>query len=111
MKHIMFAIHDAKAHAYLPPFILHRIEMAQRVFKDCINDPTHQFSKNPADYTLFTIGTFDDNTANIKTEKMTKSLGNGIEFIENPFDPDQEDLDFNAFSEPQKSNSEEKPNA
>ncbi len=82
MKHMMFAIHDSKARAYLPPFIMHRKEMAMRVFADCVNDyPNHQFSKNPADYTLFLIGTFDDNTAKHEQEKLNLSLGNGVEFV------------------------------
>ena len=80
MKHEMFAIFDSKAHAYLPPFIMHQKEMAIRVFADCINDLGHQFGKNPGDYTLFHIGEFDDNKGTVKTQ-LNISLANGVELI------------------------------
>lgn len=91
MKHEMFAIFDSKAHAYLPPFIIHQKEMAVRIFADCVNDNSHQFGKNPADYTLFHIGEFDDNSAKIKSILNT-ALANGLELIDTPFAPDQADL-------------------
>lgn len=88
----MFSIFDEKAKAYLPPFILHRPEMAVRIFSDCINDPTHQFAKNPGDYTLFQIGNFLDTTAVVVPDKIQMSLGNGIQFMKLPFDDDQQQL-------------------
>lgn len=94
MKHQIFCIHDNKAQAYLPPFIMHRNDMAVRVFADCINSDEHQFGKNPGDYTLFNIGEFDDNKALIKPRTII-SLGNGVEFITHFTDPDQEQLNFN----------------
>ena len=81
MKHEMFAIYDSKAHAYLPPFIMHQTEMALRVFGDCINDLEHQFGKNPGDYTLFHIGEYDDNKGKVTTQKLNISLANGVELI------------------------------
>lgn len=57
MMQKIFTIYDSKAHAYLPPFFLPEAGMAVRVFSDCVNDKSHQFSKHPGDYTLFQIGT------------------------------------------------------
>jgi hypothetical protein len=76
----IFAIHDSKAHAFLPPFYFHHTEQAQRTFSDTIHDDTHMFSKHPADYTLFHLGTFDDEGAQIDTITPI-SLGNGLEFL------------------------------
>lgn len=87
MIHQLFAIHDSKAQAYLPPFIIHKNDMALRVFADCINDRNHQFGKNPADYTLFNIGEFDDNKGAV-TKGLNISLANGVELI-NPETADQ----------------------
>ena len=70
---------------------MHQNEMAIRVFSDCVNDRGHQFGKNPADYTLFNIGAFDDNKATVKTQNPIFSLANGLELI-TPFDPDQQQL-------------------
>lgn len=81
MIHNIFVIHDSKAQAYLPPFIMHQKEMAKRLFSDAINDKNTQFYNHPEDYTLFFIGLYDDNTAQISTEKTPKSLGLGIEFV------------------------------
>ena len=81
MKHYLFAVHDSKARAYLPPFIMHQKDMAIRVFADCINNTEHQFGKNPGDYTLFTIGHYLDTTGEIISDKIQTSLGNGTQFV------------------------------
>lgn len=60
MIHKMYCIHDTKAKAFLPPFILPTEGMAVRTFADCINSDTHQFGAHPEDYGLFFLGEFDD---------------------------------------------------
>lgn len=65
MKHLIFSIYDQKAKAYLPPFFLPNAPMAERVFGDCVNSESHQFAQHPEDYTLFTLGSFDDNNGEI----------------------------------------------
>ena len=90
MLQLIFAIHDGKAEAYLPPFYMHHEGQATRVFQDCINSKKHQFSHHPADYTIFQIGTYNDANAEINSH-APKSLGNGVEFIKIP--PAQEYLD------------------
>lgn len=80
MKQIIFAIHDGKAMAYLPPFFLHSEGMAKRSFGDCIADENHQFGKHPEDYTLFKIGEFDDARGVIIGHGHI-SLGNGTEYL------------------------------
>lgn len=89
MKHKIFTIFDAKAKAYLPPFFLPEEAQAVRVFTDCVNDPKHAFSLHPADYTLFTLGAWADNTAQIITNETPISLGVGIEYVKQ--------MNFSAF--------------
>lgn len=91
MIHKIFTIYDEKAKAYLPPFFLPQEGMAVRTFKDCINSDTHQFGANPHDYTLFTLGHWDDNTAEINILGRSQALGNGVEF-KNPPQPDLYDV-------------------
>ncbi len=67
MKYHIFAIYDAKALAYLPPFVLPEIGMALRVFSDMVNSPEHQFGKHPEDYNLYEIGMYHDHNAQIET--------------------------------------------
>jgi len=87
MKHHIFTVFDSKAKAYLTPFFLHEDGMAIRVFSDCINDKTHMFGKHPEDYTLFNIGSWNDDKAKFLTNNPI-SLGNGLEFktFETPMD-------------------------
>jgi hypothetical protein len=81
----MYCIHDSKAQAYLPPFFFHRDGQATRVFANCVNNEEHTFAINPADYTLFKVGSFDDSNALIKVNQSNTpiSLGNGVEFLGN----------------------------
>lgn len=81
MKYIVFSVHDSKAEAFLPPWILPKRAQALRIFTDCINSADHQFGQNPADYTLFVLGEWDDHTGDYDTSQLKYSLGNGVEFI------------------------------
>jgi len=78
MLHHVFSVYDEKAEAYLPVFQLPTSPMATRIFGECVNSREHQFGKHPGDYTLFVVGTFDDETGEITTTK--KTLGNGLDF-------------------------------
>lgn len=83
MIHKQFSIYDSGAQAYLPPFILPRDEMAQRTFGDCCNSKEHQFGAHPEDYTLFRLGTWDDETAIFTPEPNgPQTLGNGVEYVQ-----------------------------
>lgn len=81
MKHKMFVIYDSKANAYMTPWFLHQDAMAQRAFSDCVNDQNHNFGKHPEDYTLFQIGQFDDQTAELNINEKPKTFGNGLTYI------------------------------
>ena len=82
MIHHVFTVHDVKAQAYLPPFILPKREMAIRTFSDCVNSDSHQFAAHPEDYTLFELGFFDDETALYNLRNAPQSLGNGVDFVQ-----------------------------
>lgn len=75
----IFSIFDSKAEAYITPFFLPNTALAVRAFANCVNSDTHQFGTNPADYTLFLIGDFNDNDAEL-IPCVPRSLGNGLEF-------------------------------
>lgn len=92
MIYHVFSIYDEKAEAFLPPFILPKEAQALRVFSDCVNSNDHQFGANPADYTLFRLGTFDDATAQFLLERTKQPLGNGVEFRkpDHPISPELE---------------------
>lgn len=92
MRHEIFAVYDEKAKAFLPPFFLPEIGMAKRVFGDCVNSSDHQFGKHPSDYTLFHMGEWLDHEGQILPFESRRSLGNGVEYKQQPEDSDQFDL-------------------
>ena len=94
MIHKIFTIYDNKAMAYLPPFFLHRTEMALRTFSDCVNSKDHQFGRHPADYNIFELGTYDDEHAKITEYTAPKNLGNGLEYTKQEIDEEQNLLEL-----------------
>lgn len=81
MKHKVFAIYDDKAKAYLPPFFMHTVGMAVRVFADCVNTADHAFNRHPGDYTLFEIGEFDDVRGVIDGHTELTLIANGLQYF------------------------------
>ena len=77
----IFAIYDSKAESFTNPVYLNSTGLAVRTFSDSVQDPESQFAKHPADYTLFELGTYDDQTAEFKLLSTPKSLFIAIEFI------------------------------
>ena len=81
MIYYVFSVHDSKAEAFLPPFILPKEAQALRLFSDCINSDSHQFGQNPEDYSLFRLGTFNDEDGQYLLERTQHCLGNGVSFL------------------------------
>ena len=78
--------------------------MAIRVFGDCIDSDSHQFSKHPEDYTLFNLGTWDDNTAIYEPcGNGPQVIGNGVEFVR-PHSPELTNGKTSLSSTPTLSN-------
>lgn len=79
--HKVFTIYDCKAEMYLPPFYFKTAGQATRAFEESCNDPQHQFHKHPEDYTLFELGTYDDNSAVFEIGATPYALGKALEYI------------------------------
>lgn len=65
----IFAVHDVKAEAYFQPFLMQSKGLAIRWFRECAQNKEHAFGKNPEDYTLFEVGTWDDSNC-VYDQKM-----------------------------------------
>lgn len=76
----MFTVFDSKAEAYLPPFFMNSKGVAIRSFSDTVNDPSSQFNKHPADFTLFELGEYNEQDATFKIHTAKISLGSANEF-------------------------------
>ena len=80
MKLKLFACHDSKAGAFMQPFFFQATGQAIRAFSDTVNDPKTQLNRHPADFTLFELGTFDDQTGEVETIKPL-NLGVALSFL------------------------------
>jgi len=65
MKNI-YVLHDSKAKMYHTPFYMVNDDACLRTMVDMVNNQENEVSKFPEDFTLFNIGTFDEETANIE---------------------------------------------
>lgn len=74
----IYAVLDCKAEAYLQPIFAPTNAVAKRIFIEAALDQNHNFHKYAADYTLFEIGKFDEETANI-TAIPPNNLGNALQ--------------------------------
>ncbi len=72
MQHGYYAVYDNKAERYYSPMLFRSDLEALRVFNDCIEDPNHQFGKNPEDYSIWKIALWDEETGEIDKQKPTK---------------------------------------
>lgn len=63
MKTEIYAIYDSKAQIYNKPFHMVNEAVALRTAKDLAFDPQSEIYKNPADYIMFFLGYYDDQSA------------------------------------------------
>jgi len=76
----MFTVYDSKAEAYMQPFFAKSTGEALRSFSDTCQDKNHIFSKHPEDFTLFELGTWDEQNSEFVIYESKKSLGTAIEY-------------------------------
>lgn len=60
-----YAIYDKATNAYMRPFVLQSDGQALRMFTDEAVKADSDISKHPEDYSIFRIGSWDDNTGEI----------------------------------------------
>lgn len=76
----IFSVYDSKASAYIQPFFATTDAVAIRMFEEAISDPNHQFNKWAGDYTLFSLGEWDENTGSIFAFDTPYNLGTALTF-------------------------------
>lgn len=79
MKIIAFSIHDSKAAAFIQPFFCPTVAVGIRSYQQAANDPDTMFARFPGDYTLFEIGTFDQETGTL--EQLEHPINHGLALI------------------------------
>lgn len=72
----VYTLHDRVADTYTPPFYASNDEEAIRSVRyQLYSSPTSQLSVFSADYALMLIGSFDDQTGQLRPREDLKSLG------------------------------------
>jgi hypothetical protein len=78
----MFAVYDSKAEQYLAPFNATTLGLAERLFTDMVNTEGHQFNRHPEDYTLYKVGTWESETAELMSTEVSV-IANGLQVASN----------------------------
>lgn len=68
MKIGQYSVYDRLAQIFSQPTNILNDDIAVRVMRDCVKDKTHDYGKNPLDYSLYRVGTFDNVTGEINSE-------------------------------------------
>lgn len=76
-----FSVFDSKSESYLQPFFSQTTGTAIRSFESAANDHNHQFAAYAADYTLFEIGSFEENSGSYQSLKSHVNLGTALSYI------------------------------
>jgi len=72
-------VYDSKTGIYAQPNFMPTVQSAQRMWPEAALDPNTQIGKYPSDFTLFHVGTYDDETAKFTNLPAPVSLGTALE--------------------------------
>ncbi len=81
----IYSVWDSKADAYIQPFFATNDAVALRMFQTACRDQAHDFYMHAEDYSLFRLGTFDQQKGDLSPENLVviaraheiKELNNG----------------------------------
>lgn len=59
----VMAVYDAKARSYAKPFFVAHVDVGKRAFMTHANTPGNEMYENPEDFTLFHLGSWNDENA------------------------------------------------
>lgn len=82
MKYVVCAVRDSAAEVYSQPWFLPSKGVGIRVFTDQLRNPETPQFKHPNDYTLFALGTFDDETGQFENLPRPDQLIRGSDVKE-----------------------------
>jgi len=78
----VYAVFDSVAKIYLPPWVQANDGLACRSFVHAVNDRSNQLGQFPADFSLYRVGTFDDQTGVLEAEVPPHALGSGVHYVQ-----------------------------
>ena len=80
----LFSIRDSASETFTYPmcFITHGV--AEREFKEIVNDKNSKISKNPEHYDLYELGSFNDATGKMELLDSPRHIIKAIQLAQNP---------------------------
>lgn len=84
MQLTVFSVHDSKAEAFICPFFSQNSAVGLRMFAQAVNDRAANFFNNAGDYTLFELGTFDQDKGQFTEHDTPINHGLALSFIQAP---------------------------
>jgi len=85
-----YTVYDNKALAYNVPFFTSTDGQAVRMFADLANDSNTAVGRHPSDYSLFFIGSYDDQKGQLLAESPLRHVADAFAMLKiqpNLFDP------------------------
>jgi len=79
MTRAVIAVYDKKIGLFDPPFTVRHPGEAIREWDIIIKNPETKFGKNPEDFDLFQVGTYDENTGSTTNNTPPTQLASGIQ--------------------------------
>lgn len=70
-----FSVFDSKAKTFAAPWWAVNEQTAKRNFSGAVNDPQTQLNKFPEDFTLYHIGSFNDENGELSRLDQAVNLG------------------------------------
>lgn len=84
MEMKIYAIRDAKAEAFQPPWYKNTHGEAERDFRTAVNDDKSFLNKYPEDYDLYYLGTYDTNEGKFQTLDTPQHMIKAIQCVRSP---------------------------
>ena len=81
MLNSVFSIYDAGISTWLPPLFFRNKGECLRWFIDLVNNADSKLAKHPSDYTLFELGSWDDDKCKFSLLSTPVSIGIAIEYL------------------------------
>ncbi len=81
MKLLAFSIYDEKSECFGHPLFFSAVGLAARLFQEWCNNPEIPPGKNPEDFKLYQIGSWNNATAKFETDNVPIFIGNGTDYV------------------------------
>lgn len=77
---LLYSVQDSVADRFGMPFAQQNERVAYRAFVNLVNDPRSEVNRNPGDFNLYLVGSFDDDDGSVLQQKP-QLISNGANVL------------------------------